>query len=142
VFVFCLWLWQPARQVRRHQEKLVSAAESRNWKKVSELIAEDYSDRWAHDKATVIERSRQVFSQFMALAIEANDIAVTESNGEGIVRERLILKGSGGPVAEMAIERVATLKQPFSFTWRQQSWKPWDWALIRADQSELEVPEF
>jgi hypothetical protein len=142
VFVGLLWLWQPARQVQRHQENLLSAAEGRNWKELSELIADDYSDRWSHDKAAVLEHSRLVLSQFIAVGIESRDIEVTESNGEGIVRERLMLKGSGGPLAEMATERVSALKQPFIFTWRQQSGKPWDWKLIRADQPELEIPEY
>jgi hypothetical protein len=127
--------------VQRHQAEFRRAAESRSWKKLSELIADDYSDRWSHDKATVVEHSQLVLSQFLVLGIESRDIEVTESNGAGVVRERLILKGSGGPVADLAVQRVAALKEPFVFIWRQRSWKPWDWALVRADQPELEIPE-
>jgi len=40
------------------------------------------------------------------------------------------------------MSRVAELKEPFSFTWRQVSWKPWDWKLVRVDQPELEITEY
>jgi hypothetical protein len=65
--------------VRRHNEKLIDAVESKDWKKLSELMAEDYSDRWGHDKATVIERSRMVFSQFIVMEITATEPEVVGS---------------------------------------------------------------
>jgi hypothetical protein len=67
---------------------------------------------------------------------------VEEANGLGTARARITLKGRGGPFADMAMGRLDELKQPFSFTWRQRSWKPWDWKLVRIDQPELEVPEY
>lgn len=133
---------QPERQVRRHNEKLLSAVEDKDWKELSELMANDYSDRWGHDKATVIERSRTVFAQFFVMELKALDPEVQEANGQGSVRTRITLKGSGGPLSELAIQRVATLQQPFVFEWRQASWKPWHWVLTRVDQPELEIEEF
>jgi hypothetical protein len=139
VFIAVLSFCQPDRQVRRHNEKLLDAVESKDWKELSELMADDYSDRWGHDKATVIERSRQVFAQFFVMELTAHDPEVEEANGQGIVRERITLKGNGGPLAELAIQRAAALQQPFVFEWRQASWKPWHWVLIRVDQPELEI---
>jgi hypothetical protein len=137
-----LWLWQPARQVRRHNENLFAAVESKDWKELSKLMAADYSDRWGHDKATIIERSRMVFAQFIAMEVKAIDPEVEEANGQGTVRARVTLSGSGGPLAELAIQKAAALKQPFVFEWRQASWKPWDWVLVRVDQPELELTAF
>ena len=34
------------------------------------LLATDYRDRWRHDRATVVERSREVFGQFAMLTVE------------------------------------------------------------------------
>jgi hypothetical protein len=137
-----LWFCQPARQVRRHNEKLLDAVESKDWKELTELMAEDYSDRWGHDKATVIERSRMVFAQFFVMEITAAEPEVEEANGHGIVRARLTLQGRGGPLAEVAIQKAAALQQPFVFEWRQASWKPWHWLLVKVDQPELEITEF
>jgi hypothetical protein len=49
------------------------------------------------------------------------------------------LKGNGGPLAELAIQKAAALQQPFTIEWRQASWKPWHWVLVRVDQPELEI---
>ncbi|HET6407704.1 MAG TPA: nuclear transport factor 2 family protein [Chthoniobacteraceae bacterium] len=142
--IVLLWHWQPARQVRRHNDKLLEAVESKDWKDLSELMADDYSDRWHHDKALVLERSKMVFAQFFVMEIAPSEIEVVESNGIGVVRAKLALTGRGGPLAELAIQRAATLQQPFVFEWRQASWKPWHWVLSKLDQPELEIemPEF
>jgi hypothetical protein len=142
VVIGALWLWQPARQVRRHNEKLLDAVESKDWKELSELMADDYSDRWGHDKATVIERSRMVFAQFLVMELAATEPEVEEANGQGTVRARLALTGRGGPLAELAIQKASALQQPFVFEWRQASWKPWDWVLVKVDQPELEITEY
>jgi hypothetical protein len=139
LFIAGLWFCQPARQVRRHNEKLLEAVERKDWKELSELMAADYSDRWGHDKATIIERSKMVFAQFIAMEVKAIDPVVEEANGQGVVRARITLAGSGGPLAEAAIQKAAALQQPFVLEWRQASWKPWDWVLVRVDQPELEI---
>ncbi len=134
-----LWLWQPEQQVRRHTEKLIAAVEDKDWKRLAEITADDYSDRWGHDKNAVVARSREVFSQFFAIEIEASGLVVAESDGVGTASARLALRGSGGPLAQLAIERAATLRAPFVFTWRLRSGKPWDWVLTRIEQPELEL---
>lgn len=140
--VWCLWLWQPSRQLRRHTEKLLAAVEDQNWRKMADIMANDYSDRWGHDKATVGEHTRQVFAQFFVLTVQGTDLEVEEADAVGTVRVQIAIKGRGGPLADIVIARVAELKEPFAFTWRQGSWKPWDWKLIRVDQPELEITEY
>lgn len=130
-------LWQPARQVRRHTEQLLSAVENKNWKRLGELMSDDYSDQWGHDKSAVIAHSREVFSQFFAIELTPHDLVIAESDGIGTASAKLTLRGSGGPLAQYAIDRVATLRSPFVFTWRLRSGKPWDWVLTRVEQPEL-----
>lgn len=131
--------WQPDRQVRLHTQALLSALESKNWKRLEKLIADDYSDTWGQDKATLQSRVRQVFSQFLILNLQAREIDVQEADGRGTAKVPISLSGRGGPLAEFAMQRGSTLQQPFTFTWRQQSWKPWDWALIYVEQPELKL---
>jgi hypothetical protein len=134
-----LWHLQPRRQVQRHTERFLARAESKDWNGMAELIADDYSDRWGHARTDVVDRTREVLQQFLLLRIEATDMEVSEENGTGTTRARLSLAGRGGPIAEYAVERVARLTQPFTFTWHQRSWKPWDWELTNVAQPELEI---
>jgi len=131
--------WQPARQVRAHTEKLLAAVESKDWKRLEKLIADDYSDPWGQDKAVMQQRVHEVFAQFFVIEIKAGEIAVEEADGQGIAKAPVSLVGRGGPIAELAVQRASTLREPFTFTWRQQSWKPWDWALTRVEQPELKL---
>lgn len=137
--VWLLSAWQPERQVRRHTERFIAAVEGRNWKRLAEITSDDYSDRWGHDKRVMIDRTREVFAQFFALEIEAREISVVEGDGLGTASARLTVRGSGGPLAQLAIERAAALREPFVFTWQQRSGKPWDWVLTRIEQPELDL---
>src|SRR4051812_17486745 len=117
--------WQPAKQVRFHTEALVAAVGSKSWGRLEGLLADDYSDAWGHDKPTVLGEVREVFQQFFALELKAPQIDVEEPARQGIARARLTLRGRGGPLAEIAVQRMSDLREPFTFTWRKRSWKPW-----------------
>ncbi len=134
-------LWQPARQLRLHQANLLRAVEKRNWDRFARFVADDYSDRWGHDKEFVLRESREVFRQFLFLGVRHEICAVQKLEENGTVVVRIELTGSGGPLADMAKERVNSLAQPFAFRWRRQSWKPWDWQLVAVDQPELDLSE-
>ena len=109
---------------------------------MTDMMADDYSDRWGNDKATVVDRSKQAFAQFFILEVEGSGYEVEEENAIGTARVQIAVTGRGGPLADIVMTRAAELKEPFAFTWRQASWKPWDWKLIRVDQPELEITEF
>jgi hypothetical protein len=138
--VFLIVLWSPERQARLHQEHLLGAVSDKNWARVASFIAEDYSDRWGHDKTFVLQATREVFAQFFALELSMQDPVLSVRDGAGEVSARLIAKGSGGPFAQMAIDRLQSLPEPFTFRWQKRSWKPWDWALVRVDHPTLEIP--
>jgi hypothetical protein len=138
--VFLVVLWSPERQIRLHQEHLLAAVSDKNWARVASFIAEDYSDRWGHDKAFVTQASREVFAQFFALELTMSQPVLSRHDGNGEVSGRLIAKGSGGPFAQMAIDKLQELREPFTFRWQKRSWKPWDWTLMRVDHPTLEVP--
>ena len=139
--VFLVVLWSPERQVRLHQKHLLAAVSKKDWPRFASFIAEDYSDRWGHDKTFVRAAAREVFAQFFVLEITMQNPAVSAGGGNGEVSARLVAKGTGSPVAQMVIEKLQELREPFTFRWRQRSWKPRDWALARVDQPALEIPD-
>jgi len=138
------WFCQPERQVRRHTGLLLKAVERRNWEKVKNLIADGYGDRWQHDKSVVAETLPQVFGQFLFLNIEHETTAVEVQGGAGHTVTRVKMSGSGGPLAQMVIEKVNNLSEPFTFSWSQRSGWPWDWELTRVDHPSFNpgMPRF
>jgi hypothetical protein len=137
--LYSAWLWQPERQVRLHTAHLLKAVEGRRWNKVQSFVADNYSDRWSHDKEFVLRESKEVFRQFLFITIQGETLSCSISGSTGVTRDRVKISGSGSPIAELAMERVNRLRQPFVFTWERASWKPWDWRLTRFDQPELEI---
>ncbi len=134
------WL-QPERQIPRAQARFLSAIESRDFGAMSAMIAADYRDRWAHDRATVIARCREVFGQFATLTIERENRDLHVDGDRWLLSEKIRLKGLGGPLAMAAREAMNALREPFVTEWRRRSWKPWDWELKSVAQPEIELPE-
>jgi hypothetical protein len=139
--IFLVVLWSPERQVRLHQEHLLSAISKKNWPRMASFIAEDYSDRWGHDKAFVLSAAHEVFGQFLFPKVTMDEPAIGIAGQTATVSARLQVTGQGSPIAQMIVERIEDLREPFIFRWQQRSAKPWDWVLVRFDQRELELPE-
>jgi hypothetical protein len=141
LLVYFTRLWQPERQVRLHTAHLLKAVEGRSWKKVDAFVADNYSDRWSHDKGFVMSASKEVFGQFLFLSIQDQTLSCSISGSAGVTRDTIKITGSGSPLAQAVIERANGLREPFVFTWERMSWKPWDWRLTRFDQAELDIPQ-
>ena len=140
LLLLCLRLWQPERQVLKHQQHLLQAASRRNWTRLAEFLGEKYTDQWGHDKAAALSDSREVLGQFFALDLTGESPDCTANGILGTVSCRLKMAGKGTPLAEIALEEVNALKTPFTFQWTRQSWKPWDWKLTRVDNPDLQIP--
>src|SRR5688572_6808386 len=52
--LFLLWRWQPERQVRLHTSHFLKSVERRNWDSAKNFLADDYTDRWEHNKESAI----------------------------------------------------------------------------------------
>jgi hypothetical protein len=135
--LYLLWLWQPERQVRLHTAHFLKKVERRNWDGVSDFIAADYRDRWEHDKESAVADAREVFRQFLFVTVESRTDSCELASDSATTRTVIKISGSGGPVAQLVMERVNTLRDPFTFGWRKASWKPWDWQLTGIDHPEL-----
>ena len=135
------WLWQPERQASKHHAHLLIALEKRDWSKVASFIDPAYSDRWKHDKSFVLRATREVFRQFFVLTIHGDALDCGQNSGTVTLTAHITIEGTGTAVAQMAMQRVNTLREPFTFEWKRRSWKPWDWTLVRVDQPQLQLEE-
>ena len=140
VTLWLRWWLQPERQIPRAQARFLSSIEKRDFDAMARLLAADYRDRWQQDKATVIERSREVFGQFVMLTVEREARGLRAESGTWFLTEKLRLKGIGGPLAMAARDAVNALPEPFVTEWRQRSGKPWDWELKSVAHPGLELP--
>jgi hypothetical protein len=138
--LWLLWLWQPERQVRLHTTHFLKKVERRNWNGARACLAEDYKDHWDHDPNSAISDAREVFSHFLFLTIE-NRTDSFEWQSPETVRAHTVVKisGSGDPVAQMVMEKVNTLHEPFTFTWRRTGRAPWAWKLTHIDHPGLNI---
>jgi hypothetical protein len=49
------------------------------------------------------------------------------------------ISGTGDPIAQMVMEKVNTLREPFDFTWRRAGRAPWAWELTFIDHPALHL---
>jgi hypothetical protein len=140
--LYCVWLWQPPRQIDRHTKNLLHDIEQRNWSRVADLIGTDYADQWGNDRALVLERMRLVLGYGHHLGLKAVDPNCKIDNGGrvGLWRGRIVIENDGPELGGMVKERVNALTTPFELQWRHISGKPWDWKLVRVSNQELEIP--
>jgi hypothetical protein len=139
IVLFLSVLWQPERQVRLHQRHFLEAVENRNWDRIARFTADNYSDRWGHDKTFLLTRGQEVFRHFVFLTIQTEERGLSLENGVGTVTERMKFVGNGSPLVPMITDQVNGLSQPFTFRWQARSWKPWDWQLLEVNQPQLVI---
>ena len=88
-----------------------------------------------------MQDAREVFSQFLFLTIENRTDSCQMGRQSETATTHTVVKisGSGGPIAQMVMERVNGLSQPFTFTWRHVGRAPWHWELVHIDHPELNI---
>jgi len=137
--IYLFQLWQPERQVTLHSANLIEALEENDWSDLADFIADNYEDRWGHDRAVVLLRLREVLSYAPNLQIEAIGVAARADDQEGTWSARIQVEADPNEVTALIKGRVNPLDAPFELQWRRQSWKPWDWKLVRVDNPALEL---
>src|SRR5439155_4629668 len=115
--IYCLWLWQPERQVLKHQAHFLAAAESRSWTKFASFIDPQYSDRWKHDKLFIVRETSEWLRQFFSLTIQSDVVSLDVSDARGTVTAHIKLDGNGTALATMAQNEVNAIAEPFVFEW-------------------------
>ncbi|CAN5394542.1 hypothetical protein BH20VER3_BH20VER3_16380 [soil metagenome] len=137
-----LWLaqlWQAEKQVRLHSEHFLRQIEERNWSATDDFMSADYRDDWGHDRASVRSRLRLILRCFTSLTITAAEPQVSASSPAGWWSAKVRLEGKGCEYASEITSRVNGLTEPFVLHWRHESWRPWDWKLVRVSNPALEL---
>ena len=138
-----LWLaqlWPAEKQVRLHSEHFLRQIEKRNWSAAGDFIATDYRDDWGHDRSLVLNRLRLTLQFFSSLTITESDSQVRLNPSAGSWSAKIQIGSRGGEIAPEIIARVNSLTGPFELHWRRESWRPWDWKLVRVSNPSLELP--
>ena len=137
-----LWLaqlWQAEKQVRLHNEHFLAQIGQRDWSGAGDFISEHYQDDWGHDRKTVLNRLRLVLRAFSSLTITANHPQVSVAAPAGWWSAKVQMAGQGSEFAPEIVARVNGLTEPFALHWKRESWRPWDWKLVRVSNPSLEL---
>lgn len=129
--------WDAEEEVIRHQGRLIEALEGRKWKKIDALMAADFTDNAGHNKEWALREPREALRHFLTLNVAAKQptyqIIYPREEGDpkkGTVSTWLHFEGNGTPFAHLIKDTANSTTDPFLFTWRKESWKPWDWKLV------------
>lgn len=138
--MYLVQLWNPVRQIELHSLHLLRAIELNDALALGDFIDPTYRDQWQHDRALLLARVRALVAHARHLRFEPHEpIIIPVPNGFEWWA-RISATGDPGEVMTVISERINPLKQPFRLEWRQQSWKPWVWKLVREGNEELELP--
>ena len=140
--LYCVWLWQPPRQIDRHAKNLLHNIEQRNWSRVADLIGTDYADQWGNNRSLVLERMRLVlgYGDHLRLNVIDANCKIDKGGRVGLWRSRIVIEDSDPGLGAVVKERVNSLMTPFELQWRHISRKPWDWKLVGVSNPELDIP--
>jgi hypothetical protein len=138
--IYLMWLWATEHQVRLHSNHLLAAIESKSWPKFADSLADDYQDQWGQDHALALDRTRNVFRYVRGIHIVPGYAIVQTGDGKATWQAKITVEGGDTELGALIKERVNPLTTPFTLEWRKQSWKPWDWKLVRVSNPGLEIP--
>jgi len=135
---FAVVEFQSERQLNKAFERMISAVEARDWKRVEAMTAADYTDQWGMNRTQALEIGSEILRHFFVVEITISDVSLSVGDGvPGEVRALLRVSGNGTAIAQSVMTEANQLQQPFIFQWRKASWKPWDWRLVSVSQSEV-----
>jgi hypothetical protein len=140
ICLFLLRLWQPEQQVRKHSDHLLKAIADKNWTKFGTLLSEDYHDQWNNNRASVLERTHELFRYLRGVRIDAIAPRIQVESGKGYWRAIIRVDGEENELINELKTRLNIIETPFELEWHHNSYKPWDWKLVAVQNSGLELP--
>src|SRR5437879_12626939 len=105
--LYCVWLWQPPRQIDRHAKNLLHDIEQRNWSRVADLNGTDYADQWGNDRSLVLERMRLVlgYGHHLHLNVVDANCKIDIGGRVGLWRSRIEIDGDDADLGGVMKER-------------------------------------
>jgi hypothetical protein len=138
-----LWLtqlWGAEKQVKLHAEHFLHQIEQRDWAGAGEFLAANYKDDWGADRQLMITRLRLGLRFFSSLTIRPTEMRIQVEGSAATWGARIEIAASGSEMAPQTVEEINRLTTPFELRWKRQSWKPWDWKLVKVSNAELQLP--
>ncbi|MFV0415740.1 MAG: nuclear transport factor 2 family protein [Chthoniobacterales bacterium] len=136
---FLFWSWQPKRQVEKALQRTLAAVENKDGVDLAAQIANDYSDEWGFNRPQAVEYASQGLKQFFWITIVPQNTNIEIDGDTATITCNLLFEGHGTSLAQIALDRAQALKEPFVFSFRRESWKPWDWKISSASQPEVQI---
>lgn len=132
--ILAVFLWlaitlQPENQLRSSFRELLKNASKKDYEGLREMMADDFRTPNGQDRESALAGIRTVLDQFFILEVTPERLASSTKGRDGTVSARILLRGRGSYLAEMAMQRVNGVDTEFVFAWKRGSWKPWDWKL-------------
>src|SRR5207248_7719644 len=125
---------------RRHTENLLRAVEHKNWTAAASFIGSDYRDQWGDDRARVLDRMREGFRYLRGIKLTAFNVSVHGQHRRAEWYGRIWVDCGPDEISESVKQDVNSLPTPFQLEWQRFSRRPWDWALVGARNSALQIP--
>lgn len=138
--IYLAQLWTAERQVELHGHNFLEAIEESDARALHEFLADDYEDDWGHDKTRVLSRLKQVVPYARNGRLVAREETVQITGSEGEWRARIAIDAEGNELTAPLIGYVNGVSEPWRLQWRRESWKPWDWKLVRVSNPGFEMP--
>ena len=140
VGIYLFQLWTPQRQVELHSRGLLAAIEDNDGAELSQFLADTYQDDWGHDKALVLSRLKQVVRYARGGQLVPHNATVQTSDTSGEWRGRITIEAEANELTAPLLNHVNAVTDPWVLQWQRQSWKPWDWKLVRVSNPGFELP--
>ncbi len=126
--------------LHHRQAELLTAIEQHQSGRLEQLVSPDYADQWNFTWQQIHSSMEDVSAQFLSLVIVEADPQWILHGKTADHSARLTLKGiPATPFGTEMVSRAAKLQQPFTFTWKKESFWPWSWRLIRVANEELHL---
>ena len=138
--IYLAQLWTPERQVELHIRNFLEAIEESDARALGGFLADTYQDEWGHDKAVVLSRLKQVVPYARNGRLVPREEVVRISGNKGEWQARIAIEAEANELTAPLIGYVNGVTEPWRLHWTRQSWKPWDWKLVRVSNPGFEIP--
>jgi hypothetical protein len=135
---YCAYEFRAERQLSKVFDRMITAVEARDWKRVQSLMADDYLDAWKMNRTQATQIGSEVLKHFIVLSIRADDPVFAINHRAGSVKSKIELSGNGSAIAQAVMSAAAEFSEPFKFTWTQETWAPWSWKLTCVSHPEVQ----
>jgi hypothetical protein len=125
--------WQPARQVKAHQQEFLRAVERGSARGINDLLDASYQDQWGFDRSQIVPACTDFRRCFLTVAFEELDPQIELREGRGIYSVRIRVQGSPTAVGQFVRQQANALRTPWTFIWRGTPGMPWRWRLQRIE---------